>query len=144
MQSGEQPEWEIPFEVGCNAGDTRVAGQLAAYTRIQRRAAVAVDGLPLEDLALSPTVYLASAAFACCTISPNFAGSAIARSARTLRSSSTFAAFRPAMNWLYDNPFARAPALMRMIPSFRNSRLRTLRSRYAYASERSTCSLAYV
>jgi hypothetical protein len=63
---------------------------------------------------------------------------------RKIRSSSISAAFRPAMNWLYESPFARAPALMRMIQSFRNSRFRTLRSRYAYARERSTCSLAYV
>ena len=109
MQAAEQPERQVPLEIGCDAGDPKVAGKLAAYACVERRAAVAIDGLPLEDLPLPVATYLASAAFACWTISPNFAGSAIARSARILRSSSTFAAFRPAMNWLYDSPFARAP-----------------------------------
>ena len=71
----------------------------------------------------------ASADLACSASLPNAAGSLIARSASTLRSSSTFAAFRPEMNWLYESPFARAPALMRMIQSRRNSRFLFLRSR---------------
>ena len=100
MQPAQKPQRQVPFEIGCDARDARIARELAADACVQRRAAVAIDGLPLEDFPLSARVYLARAAFACCTISPNFAGSAIARSARTLRSSSTFAAFRPAMNWL--------------------------------------------
>ncbi len=36
---------------------------------------------------------------------------------------------QPAMNWLYDSPWPRAAALMRMIHSRRMSRLRALRSR---------------
>ena len=39
---------------------------------------------------------------------------------------------RPFISRLYDKPFARAAALIRVIQSARNSRLRTRRSRNAY------------
>ena len=54
-----------------------------------------------------------------------------ARSARILRSISMSARFRPAMNWPYVRPFWRAAALIRTIHSWRNWRLRCLRSRVA-------------
>src|SRR5690242_17012215 len=71
----------------------------------------------------------ASAAFAVSASTAKALGSLTAMSASTLRSSSTSASFRPCIIWLYDIPFWRAPALMRMIHSRRKSRLRTRRSR---------------
>src|SRR5262249_23496369 len=127
VESAEQTKGEVPRQLGCDVADPRIVREPATEICVQRRAALAVDRLPLEDLGL--TRYFASADLACWTISPNFAGSLTARSASTFRSRSISAAFRPAMNWLYDSPFARAPALMRMIQSFRNSRFLTLRSR---------------
>ena len=53
-------------------------------------------------------------------------------SARILRSTSISASDSPFIKRLYDSPFARAAALMRVIHSARNSRLRTRRSRNAY------------
>src|SRR5262249_47614499 len=98
----------------------------------------AVARLAEEDLLLAAGCAQAaavdcasSADFACAASSANAAGSRAAMSASTLRSSSTFAAFMPAMNWLYERPLARAPALMRMIQSRRKARLRFFRSRYA-------------
>src|ERR671919_1758337 len=75
-----------------------------------------------------------SAAFAWAAIAENAAGSLTAMSARTLRSSSMFALRQPATNWLYDSPSRRAAALMRTIQSRRKTRLRALRSRYAWTS----------
>jgi hypothetical protein len=60
---------------------------------------VAVGRLAAEDLFL-PAQADGSDAFACSASLPNAAGSLTARSASTLRSSSTPADFRPAMNWL--------------------------------------------
>ena len=62
-----------------------------------------------------------SAALACSAIAPNAAGSLTARSASTLRSSSMPAFAQPCTNWLYESPFARAAALIRVIQSLRNS-----------------------
>src|SRR2546430_2236822 len=70
-----------------------------------------------------------SAALACSAIAPNAAGSLTARSARILRSSSMPALPQPWMNWLYDSPFCRAAALMRVIQSWRKVRFLTFRSR---------------
>jgi hypothetical protein len=70
-----------------------------------------------------------SAVFACSAIAPNATGSLTARSASTFRSSSIPAFVQPCTNWLYESPFARAAALIRVIQSFRNSRFRTFRSR---------------
>jgi len=53
MQPTEQAERQIPLEIGNNTGDPRVARELPTDLRVQRRAAVAVDGLPLEDLPLT-------------------------------------------------------------------------------------------
>ncbi len=147
VQPAEQAERVVPGKVGRERADPRVVRKPAAEIGVERRAAVAVRGLPLEDLLLTRVGrarYFAAARadLACSTISLNLPGSVAARSASTFRSSSTFAIFKPDMNWLYERPFARAPALMRMIQSFRNSRFRTFRSRYAYARERSTCSFA--
>src|SRR5437763_11854910 len=79
--------------------------------------------------ASAPSLPAASAAFACSAIAPNAAGSLTARSASTFRSSSIPAFGQPCTNWLYERPFARAAALIRVIQSFRNSRFRTFRSR---------------
>ena len=79
--------------------------------------------------ALRLALSAASAAFACSATAVNAAGSATARSASTLRSSSMPALCSPAMNWLYESPFARAAALMRTIQSWRNVRFLFLRSR---------------
>src|SRR5581483_7238241 len=144
VQPAEQAQRQVPAKVGRKLADPPVDGEAPAELRIERRAAIAELRLPVEDRGLAVYFACASAAFACSASSPNFAGSLTARSARILRSSSTSAAFSPATNWLYESPFARAPALMRMIQRRRNSRFRTLRSRYAYASERSTCSFAYL
>src|SRR5439155_6760242 len=76
-------------------------------------------------------VCCSSADFACCAMAPKAAGSLTARSARTFRSSVIPALRQPATNWLYESPFARAAALMRMIQSRRNARFRFFRSRYA-------------
>lgn len=101
VQAGEQAQRQVPRQVGCDVVDERLAGELQAELVVQRRAAGAVRRLPREELRLPVGCgYLASAAFACSAISPNFDGSLTARSASTFRSSSTFAAFRPAMNWL--------------------------------------------
>ena len=50
--------------------------------------------------------------------------------------------FRPSMKREYESPSRRAAALMRLIHSARKSRLRTRRSRYAYASECRSASFA--
>jgi hypothetical protein len=98
VQAAEQPQREVPRQVGRDLADPRVVREPPTQFCVERRAAVAIGRLPLEDLRLPR--YFASADLACSTISPNFAGSATARSASTLRSRSISAAFRPAMNWL--------------------------------------------
>jgi hypothetical protein len=85
----------------------------------------------LEPLVVARGEQFCSAAFACSAIAPKAAGSLTARSASTFRSSSIPAFEQPCTNWLYESPFARAAALIRVIQSFRNSRFRTFRSRYA-------------
>ncbi len=100
MERAEQAKRKVPVEVGGDLGNKRVVREAAAEIRVELRAAVAVAGLPAEDLRLPVYFAVASAAFACSTNSANFAGSTTARSARTLRSSSISAAFRPEMNWL--------------------------------------------
>jgi hypothetical protein len=52
VQPAEQPQRQVPLEIGCDAGDPRVAGELTTDAGVQRRAAVAIDGLSLEDLPL--------------------------------------------------------------------------------------------
>src|SRR6185503_5086815 len=54
-----------------------------------------------------------------------------ARSASSLRFTSTLAFFRPAMSVLYERPFSRAAALMRTIHSLRKSRFFNRRCSYA-------------
>src|SRR4051812_15778812 len=61
----------------------------------------------------------------------NVSGSWMAISESALRSSATIARCRPEMNSPYLRPRWRQAALMRMIQSRRNSRLRTRRSRNA-------------
>jgi hypothetical protein len=61
----------------------------------------------------------------------NAAGSDTAKSASVFRSSSISAALQPAMNWLYERPFARAAALIRWIQRLRKVRFFAFRSRYA-------------
>lgn len=72
------------------------------------------------------------------TIAVNAAGSLTASSARTLRSSSMFLAFMPAINFAYVVPSWRAAALIRVIHRLRRSRFLLRRSRYAYCNERIT------
>src|SRR5262249_57493271 len=120
---------EVPPQVERECRHARVVRQSAAQSRVQRRAAVAVRRLAQEDLALALVRQLASADFACSASLPNASGSLTARSASTFRPTSTSAALSPEMNWLYESPFARAPALMRTIHSRRNSRFLFLRSR---------------
>src|SRR5262249_17738919 len=62
----------------------------------------------LELLVVARADQLVSADLARSAIAPKACGSSTARSARTLRSSSISAFFSPAMNWLYESPFARA------------------------------------
>jgi hypothetical protein len=83
----------------------------------------------LEPLVVARGDQVCRADLACSAIAVNAAGSLTARSARTLRSSSMPALPQPFTNWLYERPFARAAALMRVIQSWRNVRFRTLRSR---------------
>ena len=98
VQPAEQPERDVPGVAGKQLVDPAVAREPSAERRVERRAAVAVRRLPLEDLGAAAYFAAASAAFAVSASSPNFAGSATARSASTFRSSSTSAAFRPEMN----------------------------------------------
>ena len=117
-----------PFESASNAGceqlqgrsravvddlpHSRLESEAAAKLGIERRAAALallrlVEKSPLE---LGGQLF-SSAVFACSAIFPNASGSTTAISARTLRSSSIPACRQPAMNWLYDSPWPRAPAL---------------------------------
>ena len=87
-----------------------------------REAGIDLDRKVLAELAVSdPAAFKA--------IAPNAAGSLTARSASTFRSSSMPAFEQPCTNWLYESPFSRAAALMRMIQRLRIVRLRALRSR---------------
>jgi len=52
VQPAQKPQRQVPLEIGCDAGDPRVAGELTTDAGVQRRAAVAIDGLSLEDLPL--------------------------------------------------------------------------------------------
>src|SRR6266550_7164761 len=74
-----------------------------------------------------------SADLAFSAIAPKACGSLTARSASTLRSSSISAFFKPATNWLYESPFARAAALIRMIQS-RDRKSTRLNSSHGYIS----------
>src|SRR5207249_5922032 len=109
VEPAEQAQGQIPVGLGLDLGHERLLGELAAKARVERRAAVAVRGLAEEDLGLAvqlsaesgfagpepeaPTA--ASADFAWSTISLNASGSDTARSASTLRSSSTPAFRQP-------------------------------------------------
>src|SRR5581483_1016228 len=127
VHAAEEPQREVPAQVGRKRRDARVVGEPRRQRRVHRRARLEVGRLAAEDLFLPGQP--GSADFACSASFPNATGSLMARSERTLRSSSTPASFRPEMNWLYERPFARAPALMRMIQSRRNVRFLTFRSR---------------
>src|SRR5205814_5025641 len=130
VQAAEQPQRPVPRRLAAeDFRDGRVVRETPAEVHVERRAALALPGLLLEDLLLRQTV--SSADFACCAIAPNACGSLTASSASTFRSSGISALRKPAMNWLYESPFSRAAALMRMIQSRRNVRFLFLRSRYA-------------
>ena len=100
VEAGEQAQRNVPGELGRNDADPRIISEPATEACVERRSAVAIGGLPLEDLALTRYFAAARADFACSTISVNLPGSVAARSASTFRSSSTFAIFKPHMNWL--------------------------------------------
>jgi len=70
------------------------------------------------------------------------AESVTAISANIFRSSFNPALRNPYINWLYVIPCDLAAAFIRVIHNMRISRLRTLRSRYAYWRARSTLSAA--
>src|SRR4029079_18980771 len=69
------------------------------------------------------------ARWTCSTTLRNPAGSRTAMSASTLRSRSMPASFRPLISRLYEMPFRRAAALIRMIQRRRKSRFLLRRSR---------------
>src|SRR5207253_10620682 len=123
MQPREKLQGVTPVDLG---RQERLVRELERKPLVQRRLAREVARLELERL---PTGQVCSAAFACSAIAPNAAGSLTARSASTFRSSSMPAFEQPCTNWLYESPFARAAALIRMIHSRRNSRFLFLRSR---------------
>ena len=100
VQTAEETQRKVPREIGRDRADPRIFREPATKVGVERRAAVAVRRLPLEDLALPGYFAAASADLACSTISLNLPGSVAARSASTFRSSSTFAIFKPDMNWL--------------------------------------------
>src|SRR6185295_9967418 len=86
--------------------------------------------------------YTARAAFACSAILLNAEASRIAISDNTLRSISIQALRKPATIRLYVKPFKRAAAFILATHRARNSRLRCLRSRYAYCDALITACLA--
>ena len=103
MHPAEETQWQVPAQVGCDRRNALVAGQSAGERRVQRRARVEVLRLAAEDVGLAlggGQTDVGSEAFACSASLPNAAGSLTARSASTLRSSSTPASFSPEMNWL--------------------------------------------
>ena len=87
------PVWVWADDLGCD----RIACEAAAELYVERRPALAVDRLGLEDLGRRQA---SSAVFARSAIAANAAGSDTAKSASTLRSSSISAFFSPATNWL--------------------------------------------
>src|SRR5262249_13417985 len=124
---GEKPQRRVPR--GLRSDDRRrgrIAREATAQRRVERRAAVALLGLRVEDLAERQAC---SAAFACSAIAPNACGSLTASSASTLRSSGMSALRSPDISWLYERPFCRAAALMRMIHRRRNVRFFAFLSR---------------
>src|SRR5579871_1520366 len=86
--------------------------------------------------------YFPTACFAALSSEPNAAESETASSANALRLTVIPDFFRPFMKTEYVRPSLRTAALMRLIHKARKSRLRTRRSRYAYASECSRASFA--
>jgi hypothetical protein len=98
MHAAEQSQRKVPAKVACDRRDAWIVGKEPSEPRVQRRPRVEVLRLAAEDLLLPGQ--LGSADFACSASLPNAAGSLTARSASTLRSSSTPAAFSPEMNWL--------------------------------------------
>src|SRR5205807_252321 len=128
MQPAQQTDGNVPPYVPDDRLDRRIFGKAPADIGIERRAAaLAGIGLPEERLRELRVQTFSSADFACSAMAPKACGSRTARSASTLRSSSIPAVFKPAMNWLYERPFARAPALIRMIQSRRKVRFLFLR-----------------
>src|SRR5258708_892700 len=97
------------------------------------RAAAWSAGAPL-------TAYFAALASSASFVKAS--ASRTARSASTLRLTSTPAFLRPLTSWLYDRSFSRAAALIRVIHNRRKLRFLARRSRYAYAQPRSTVSFA--
>jgi large subunit ribosomal protein L20 len=109
------------------------AAAFAAIVEVAR-AAVAAEGTggaaAQAACAAAPPMPSARTAWrAISTIAAKAGASLTARSARILRSTSTPASFRPWIMRLYVMPLARAPALIRVIHSWRKSPLRSRRSR---------------
>jgi hypothetical protein len=98
VQPAEQPQRRVPGRlVADDRGDRRIVGIAPAELLVERRPALALPGLLLENLLPAQT---SSADFACCAIAPNACGSLTASSASTLRSSGISALRKPDMNWL--------------------------------------------
>ena len=112
------------------SSDPRIVREPAAQLGVERRAAVAVRGLPAEDLRL-PRLFRSAGERRLGLLDDLAELRRIAdREIREhLPVELDVRRLQAGMNWLYESPFARAPALMRMIQSLRNSRFRTLRSR---------------
>src|SRR5207247_3246531 len=127
MQAREDLQRRAPAHVLSHELDEqRVILELGGEPRVERRRPGEMPGLlPKRLAALHDYAWRADLALS--AIAPNAAGSLTARSASTFRSSSIPALLHPLMNWLYERPCARAAALIRVIQSLRNSRLRTFR-----------------
>ena len=109
---GEQPRLDVLARdeqldrLGAVAAATRSSPSQTkrpSFSRQRRSASLRTSfsfSLSREVITARRRRYRARAAFACSASLPNCSGSLTARSASTLRSSSTSAAFRPEMNWL--------------------------------------------
>ncbi len=104
VQPAEQAKRGVPRQLADERRHALVGGETATEVGVERRAALAMGRLAPEGLRLvvvgQAALEVSCAAFACSAIAVKAAGSATARSARTLRSSSIPALCRPEMNWL--------------------------------------------
>ena len=103
VQAREEPQRRLPPETADERRDASIAGEPTAEVGVERRT------LPLALLRLvAESRFLfaqaawddSCAALACSAIAVNAPGSATAKSAKTFRSSSIPALYRPEMNWL--------------------------------------------
>jgi len=101
VQPAQDPDRDVPLDVPDDRVGRRIAGEPSTDVCVQPRAApLAGVRLPEECLCELSSQLLSSADFACSASAPKACGSLTASSASTLRSSSMFAFFIPATNWL--------------------------------------------